>query len=291
MYGAFSSREVAAGIWLLAGFVFALTNEKTRSSLVGVLKALFRAKILVVLASMVAYTGATVVGLSEIGFWKTFLLKDTILWFCLSGVAMVMTHVTAGTSECIFRRIARDSVQVVLVLEFLVNAYTFPLWVELLLMPFMTLVVAVDTLARTREEYTPVLPITSGLQTVVGLSILVAAIRKAVTDHANFLGLDALRELLLGPVLSLLFTPFIYLTLLLAGYEQVFLMVNLGPEKTACLRRYARRRLIAYAQLSLRRVNDLRRRPLELIHIQSREDVDKLTRPSAVGMTPSSERT
>ncbi len=114
-----------------------------------------------------------------------------------------------------------------------------------------------DAVAHTEEKkYAPIGKLTTGALSLVGLVALGFAIFKAIADYDNLRSVDTLRSLLLAPVLSISFLPFVYLMLVYAKYELVFLRLGLGVEKDGTLNRYAKRRIMLYCRLSLKRVND-----------------------------------
>ena len=70
---------------------------------------------------MILYTAATVILLTKINLWNVSLLKDTIVWFCVVAMSMMMRFVTSDEVENIFQKILTDSIKIIIVLEFLVN--------------------------------------------------------------------------------------------------------------------------------------------------------------------------
>ncbi len=135
----FNNRELASGLWLAAFLIWALSYQPVRQSLRNLMAAALKWKILVPVGLIALYTTATVSGLNAVGFWTQALFKDTVLWFLISGLAFAFELVTEGGGEGILKRAVTGSVKIVIVIEFLVGAYTFPLPVELILVPFVAL--------------------------------------------------------------------------------------------------------------------------------------------------------
>ena len=66
---------------------------------------------------------------------------------------------------------------------------------------------------------------------------------------------------------------------LTSKYELLFLMLDLGTEKDAGLKRYARRRILMHVGLSVRRLERFHRRhAADLMRIQTRAEFDRLLR-------------
>jgi hypothetical protein len=194
---------------------------------------------------------------------------------------MMMRFGTSDDVENIFRKVMIDSIKIVIILEFLVNTYTFSLPIELITMPIIALIAMIDVIASFDEKYSAILKLTRGVQVVVGFIILSIAVSRAISDFQNLQSLDTVRSITLAPLLSLLFSPFVYVMVLISKYELVFVRLKLGKEKEKKLKRYAQRRILMHTGFSLRKVQHLLRNyAVDLMHIQTEADVDRLLRRS-----------
>jgi len=226
---------------------------------------------------MVLYTLAVVRLLAAINLWKVSLLKDTIVWLCVNAMAMMIRFITSDDAENIYQKVLTDSFKIVIVLEFLVNTYTFSLLAEIFLVLTFILITLVDVIVNSDEKYFVVAKITKWVQMVISFVILAIVFNRAISNFQTLLSLDTFRSIALAPLLSLLFTPFLYVMVLISKYELVFLRLNFGLEKERGLKRYARRRILIYAGLSLRKLQHLlRNHAADLMHIQTKADVDRL---------------
>jgi hypothetical protein len=275
--GPFNNREIATAFWLVLFATWALRKADIRKSLAAVPRAFLRLKIVVPVCLMALYTAAAVMLLAAVGLWNVSLLKDTIVWFCVSGMAMTMRFVTSREAENIFRKVMADSIKIVIVLEFLVNTYTFSLPAELIIMPILTLIAMMDAVASLDKKYSEVAKVTRGAQTLAGFVILAIVVSRAISDLQNLQSLDTLSSIILAPLLCLLFCPCVYVMALLSDYELVFLRLDCGMEKDRRLRQHVRRRILMHAGLSLKKVHHLLRiHSGDLMHVRTKTDVDRL---------------
>jgi len=273
----FNNREIATAIWLLVIFILMLFKRDIRKSLLDVINAFFKIKILSSIFLMIAYTTGIVFVLYQINFWNTSLLKDTVVWFCFTGILMSFNLVTSDTDQNLFRKIIVSNIKIVIIIEFIVNTYTFSLVGELILIPVVTFIVILEVVAKTDEKDSSVAKLMNGLQIIIGIVILIFAISNVVSDYKNFGSLDTLRNFLLAPLLTISFLPFIYFMVLFATYELLFTRLNLGYEKSKKLKRYAKRKIIQHCLLSLKKVKKaLNMNTYNLMHIRNEEDVDKM---------------
>lgn len=274
----FNNREIATAIWLLVIFILMLFNRDIRKSFLDVFKkAFFDIKILSSIFFMIAYTAGIVFVLYQINSWNISLLKDTVVWFCFTAIVVCFNLVTSETDQNLFRKVIVDTIKIVIIIEFIVNTYTFSLVGELVLIPVVTFIVILGVFAKTDEKNSSVAKLTNGLLIIIGIVILIFVISNVVSDYKNFVSLDTLRKFLLPPLLTILFLPFIYFMILFTAYDDLFNQLNLGYEKSKKLKRYAKRKIIKHCLLSFKKVKKaLNMNTYNLMHIRNEEDVDKM---------------
>jgi len=167
---------------------------------------------------------------------------------------MCVNLVTSETDQNLFRKVIVYTIKIVIIIEFFVNTYTFSLVGELVLIPVVAFIVILEVFANTDEKYSSVAKLMNGLLIIIGLVILIFTISNVVSDYKNFVSLDTLRKFLLPPLLTFLFLPCTYFILLFSTYEQLFVQLNLGYEKSKKLKRYAKREIKKHCLLSLKKV-------------------------------------
>jgi hypothetical protein len=257
--------------------------------LLNVLRKAVRLKILVPFICMAFYTAAVVLMLARIGVWDISLMKDTVVWFALTGVVAAGNAVMSRVHDRVLATLLKDSIKVIVIFEFVINTYTFPLSVELLLIPILTIVAGMDTVARADSKYRDGAKLISWIQALAGFSILAFALNRALADYASLFTLEAIRSLFFGPIMIMLHLPFMYLLMLYAAYELVFVRLEMGGSKDRSFQRYAKRRMSGYAKLRISRVWALSEHPAELMRLRCRDDVDRFIR-SLKGLSPSNKR-
>lgn len=276
----FNGREIATAIWLFIFFVyFFLSTGEVRNSLPYLIKRSFNIKILIWISIMIAYTAVIVIIFYWVGIWNFSLLKDTIIWFCFTGVVMAFNFVISSENENLFKKIIVDNAKIVIVIEFLVNTYTFSLLVELILVPLVTLIVIIGAIAQTDKKCLPVAKLMNRLQVILGIAILIYAISNAISDYKNLGSLDTIKSFLLSPLLAISFLPIIYFTLLFSAYKGLFVNLNLGYEKGGKLKNYAKKEIIKHFLFSLKKIKKASNmNNYDLMHVRNEKDVDDMIR-------------
>ncbi len=272
----FTNREIAVTIWLGVVLLWSVTKPPIRTSLLGVIRAFFAWKILASVTFLATCTVAAVWLLHQSGFWTLTILKETVLWFCLTGLVLMFSAMTSDHDENVLQASLRDSVKFIIVFEFLVSEYTFPLAAELVLVPVLTFIAMVNVVAESREEHASAAKLLGWVQAIAGLAILIYAVRAAASDLATLNNFDTARKILVAPVLSILLAPAIYMVLLVSTYETLFLRLR-WPERDRDFLSFAKRRLIGYLGLSVRRIRAFMRGPAsKLTAVRTREELELL---------------
>jgi hypothetical protein len=243
--GTFNNREIATAMWLFLFFAWGARDATARKAGADLVRTFCSGYILVSVSAMLAYTVAIVFGLREAGVWTSELLKDTIIWFCFTAFVLMMSAVT-DDNESILRKVAKETMKMLLIFEFLINEYTFSLAVELILVPAISFIAIMDVLARRDEKFSMVAKLTGTILMVFGLFLIVNAIGRAIEGFAQLTTAGTFRKVILAPTLSVLFLPFLYLEILYSSYEQLFVRQKIGPAKSDREIAAIRRRLILH---------------------------------------------
>jgi hypothetical protein len=273
----FNTREIASAIWIFAFSIFIFTKGNIRSSLSSVLKALFKIKIIVPFILLFVYIAIIVNILYHFKMWNISLLKDTIIWTLFSATSLSFNSITTKDDEDLFKKLVISSIKIILIFEFILNTYTFSLIIELLLVPIVTIITLLEVMAESREKYKPSHKFLTGIQIILGMLIIISAIKNAISDYEVLGNLETLRSFLLAPVLSIFLFPFIYCLALYSAYEQLFIRLKLGSKKNRKLINYAKRKIIGHCKLRLKKVKAaLNMGAYNLMNIQNYEDIDDM---------------
>lgn len=273
----FNNREIATAIWIcIISILFSFKSE-IRNSVLNSLKIFFNWKIQLSILSLIIYSSIIVNLLHSIKFWTFDFLKDSIMWFCFTGIVLSFDALTKSKDEDLFKKIIFNNIKVIIILEFIINTYTFSLIGEIIFLPIITFIAMIEVFTKFNKKYSPIEKLTSYIQIAIGIIILTLSITKIITDFNNFGNLNTLRSFLLPPFLSISILPFIYLMFIISNYEQLFLKLNFYKTKNKKLINYAKKRIFCNCLLSLKKTNKaLNMNIYNLMHINTYEDVDEM---------------
>jgi hypothetical protein len=245
----FNTREIAIAIWFAVLILWTATYKPVRASFLQVVKSAMHRTILGFVGLLAVYTFAEVYLLHSFGLWSMALLKTTLGWFALTGLTSGVNALTSYDDPPYGKHV-KDSLRIAVLLEFVSGEFTFSLPVELVLVPFVTLIALMATVNDMRNKDPHVKGFLSGVQVVVGLVIAASVGMRVIQDFSTFATSTTLMKFLLPPILSLLFIPAIFLIVLYARYEWLFLKIR-GERK---FRWYARLRLLRRLGVHPRRI-------------------------------------
>ncbi len=221
IYDYLNNREIASAFWILLGLIFVV--RKSPEAIWSFSRALFQRLIIGSLIALALYVYIIVFLLSQQGLWDAGLLKDTILWFVVTASVLLFESVGANKENLkFFKNIAIESLALSLVFEFFVNLFVMPLWAELIYIPVTFCIAMIMLVAQSQPESKPVMaPAKFCLNALALLSVcysLVGFIRSYGSLDPMLLG----KAMLVGPTLTLLLLPFIYIYALFVEYADLF---------------------------------------------------------------------
>ncbi len=273
----FNNREIAIAFWAIIFFGWILSKKELKQSLFQSLfqsvKIFFSLKIILPFVLLFAYSFLTVFLLRELHIWSLSNLKETIYWFIFSGIIIAFRSVADETTKKPIRKIIKELVVFTVILEFIVNTYVFKLPVELFFVPTIAFLTAVYTYASIKTEYKVVEKIIGTLLAIIGIAMFVQALIQIYYDFDKFARLNTLIDFILPPILTISILPAIYLLVLYASYELLFIRVDimLDPKE---MQRYAKKLIILHCGFEIGKVKDmLKFRVNQLYNTASKEEI------------------
>lgn len=206
-----NTRELAMVIWAGALFVLCCAYRPTRQMLGPVARSVARPKILTIVALVAAYIFGVVYVASRLGLWDLDLLGPTLVWSVPALLGVGFSALEATKQEEYFKYAVRGLLSGAVLLEFLVNFETFPLWWELFQLPVVTLVAVMVVVAGGSPEHAPARSLMQALLGLAGLGLLCAAVVSLVGNWGKYDVGDFLRSFGVGLWLPLSTLPLVYL--------------------------------------------------------------------------------
>lgn len=257
-----NTRELAIGIWLVIFFAFA--SIVAGRALLGVAKAAIAPQLISAFSLFATYVVFSIFFLSHVGLWDWPQLKTTLLWMVFTAPGMIGRMISKEEHPKLLRGWAKDSLGAAVIVELVTNTYTFPLWGELLLVPFLALIGGMLAVGEREARHAPTVTLLNWVLGLFGAFVIGRGVWMIVTNWASFATLATLRDFYTVPLLSLALIPFLYVMYLYVRYEIAFVPLSIWI-KDKHLRDYAR--AMAFISFNVR-PHLLRRWQREIAHVR-----------------------
>ncbi|HLQ82708.1 MAG TPA: hypothetical protein VK121_02520 [Pseudogracilibacillus sp.] len=254
----FSNREIAIGIWLIIFIILILGYKKTQKDFLSILKIVFSPKLAIIYTTLLIYTCFNVFILNKIGIWEFYLIKDTVLWWLIVAIPQTGKAILHAKDKVYFIDFIKVNIRLVLLIEFIVNLYSFSLLVELIGMPVLTIIIIIqEYIKKTEFKKTK----TQGLEKfiekaliVIGFIILLYSISQLYANWSSINIKNLIQEFSLPVILSISLVVYMYLFSLLSSYELMFIRLNFNKTISKDYRKTLYLKIILFCNFNLSKV-------------------------------------
>jgi len=216
-----NTREIASLIWGLIIFIYASSKSKdVIKSLVQLLKLATTGILLKIFLLMILFIIVVDLIFFQLNLTFTTFIKDSILWFFATGIVLMMKASKAINFK-FFKEVLIDSVKLSVIIEFVVQLYTFNIVIELVLVPFVLLIVGMNTLSKRKIKYKMVNTLTTYILGVIGLMYIIYSLSQILNNFESFATYDNLASLVFPIIMTILFLPFVYILSIFTFYDEL----------------------------------------------------------------------
>ena len=237
----FSNRALATGLWLLIAFILGLFVKTIRSGFWSIVKATLQTKLLILFGTLGAYVTGLCWLLFYVDLWTTNQLLPTFMWVILSGIALTGRAISAQEDYKFIKTTILDSFKIVVVIEFLVAAYSFDLLTELIIVPFTIFVGLMIGFSAIKKEYEFIKTLFEWVAFGVVVLLLWKSVGSIWSQPEAFFTTRTGRNFILPPLLTIGLIPFAYFWYCYSNIETARIRINLKTFQSDKLKRYARR--------------------------------------------------
>lgn len=273
----FSNREIATFTWIVVLTLCVLRNKEVRNAVQDLFKNFFKKKIASSFLIVMVYSTSAILILKYFKFWEVGMVKDVIIWTLFSAFAFMFKSVTKKSEEGIFKEIILDYVKVVVIFEFIINLYSFNVWIELILIPVVGTIVALRTFVELKEEYAQTAKFMLWLEALVGIVIIAFTVENMYLTQTDIVTTKNIKSFLLPIIITSFYIPLLYVFAVYSFYEDIFIRLEMGPKKSDELKSYAKRKIFQHNFFSL---NSLRQfyklHSYGLLKATEKKDIDLL---------------
>jgi len=251
----FSSREWAT-ITIIGGFIlYCFVSSKTvRASMYQIVMSFVAPKVLLPVLGAYIYLSVFTFFLYKLGLWSTIILRETILFYLFTCVALLFRYVLKPL-ELASRKYWNDALSILVVIEIYINTYTFSYFAELL----FQVGIMITWLMANADMVTKKKTRTQGCSRVVYYVFLsfafIYSVCRLVTAGMNNFSYDMVVSIVYPVVGTALYYPYLYLLAVYVEYD--LWMIVIERSARGDLGEYKRRRkaVIKCCRLNLSKIS------------------------------------
>lgn len=225
-----NDRQIATLLWIGLFLVAVLAWPTSRKGLVDVARGFLSRRIWPIFALLAMWSVGLVLIGRRIGIWTDALAADTWFWFFTTAVVLLFNLSKASKEPDFFKRTAKQTFGLTLIIGFLSDLYVLSVSVEFIGQGVVAVLAGVSAVAAHQRESADARKLVDGCLSVVGLTILALALLSLVAHWSNDEVPDLARQALMPAWMTLGVFPYVYAVALYAGYQMAFTWIDFRNE-------------------------------------------------------------
>lgn len=267
-----STREWATLIWGCIFMLYVLCHRKIRKSLWNVIVIFFDKKLRILWEIILLYVLTITMVFCYLPIWENIYIKDIIIWFLFSGLIYCMNAVSSEADETYIKKILKDNLKFTMILEFFMSTFTFNIWIELAIIPVITIITVMNVIAERKEEYKSVHKLLDSILAIAGFWIFYETIKIGINEYKQLNIINTLVSFMIPIVYLILIIPLEYILELYSKYEVLFLRMTFKEEKDKRIRLHHRTAIFRECNFSVRKILLFQREYMIQMYALMKED-------------------
>ena len=267
-----STREWATLIWGCIFMLYVLCHREIRKSLWNVIVIFFDKKLRILWEIILLYVLTITIVFCYLPIWENIYIKDIIIWFLFSGLIYCMNAVSSEADETYIKKILKDNLKFTMILEFFMSTFTFNIWIELAIIPVITIITVMNVIAEKKEEYKSVHKLLDSVLAIAGFWIFYETIKIGINEYKQLNIINTLVSFMIPIVYLILIIPLEYLLELYSKYEVLFLRMTFKEEKDKRIRLHHRTAIFRECNFSVRKILLFQREYMIQMYALMKED-------------------
>lgn len=274
-----STREWATLIWGCIFMLYVLCHREIRKSLWNVIVIFFDKKLRILWEIILLYVLTITMVFCYLPIWENIYIKDIIIWFLFSGLIYCMNAVSSEADETYIKKILKDNLKFTMILEFFMSTFTFNIWIELAIIPVITIITVMNVIAERKEEYKNVHKSLDSVLAIAGFWIFYETIKIGINEYKQLNIINTLVSFIIPIAYLILIIPLEYALELYSKYELLFLRMTFKEEKDKKTKIRHRVAVISSCRISVRRVLLFQREYMGRMYVKMKDnEFEKLIR-------------
>lgn len=276
----FNNSEIALGIILIVVLLLMLISKNTRKALIDILSCLCNKHFLILYLEILIYGFLMVFILYKLEFWEFIYTKDTLLWILFTATWLSFTTANNRYEKNVFINILKDTFAITIFIEFLLNLYTFPIIIEIIIIVgsvFLTIIMVYIERSSDKNKSDGAYKLITGINSYFGLNIGIYLIIKVFINFNNLLTLETLKSFILPVLLTIMFIPYLYYLLIKISYDELTMFIKLNKKASKRIIFYFKIKMYIKCKFNKKKISHLRKERKHLIvNMETMKDVNNI---------------
>lgn len=277
IFTSFTNREWAILFWFIILIIFVTTKSAVRNSFAQLLKAIFKKITIIIFSLLLIFIFLQVRIFSLTHLWDNSLIKDLFVWISTFGFGSVINIFNLKREREILYEFVNRNLKLVVFSDLLINFYTFPLIIEIVLVPFAFFLFGIAEYSKRDKKFSIVRKLMNYMIGCIGIVMLLYVVMSFCTRIDDLITIDNMLSFVFPIYLSVTFLPFLYVLALYVFYENIIIVSRHLLRKKKGLGKYFTKKIIGYCKLNLFKLikfNEEKRR--YILNLESEKEIDKL---------------
>lgn len=268
----FSSRELALSIWLILGIAYLIYSPTFRPHVKKLARCFFSVYIMTPIVGLGLYVAILSYLLIEIGLWDLGQYKNVSLWFVCVGIYSLFKITSINQGQEYLKQTFADLFKLTTLFEFVVTFYSFNFWIELILIPLMTLIMLMSAFSQNKKEHQIVSRLLDKVIISIGLCVITYICHLIILDPSDIFNENTFYDFIVPIALTVGVLPYLYILMTYMEYGRSSQRLRIKLKKKELVTYAKKKSLISFAF----RTSELRRwdRYLTFHNIQTKEDIN-----------------
>lgn len=273
----FTNRELAIIIWTTLFILWGLTKKGIRNASLNVLKCALNSKLLFYFFTYLAYISIFTFLFYYIEIWNLEFLKESILWFLFSGLSLGIFVVTNKLEIAFWKRIILENFKIAIIVGIIVSSFNFSFAVEIILIPFSTFLILLNTFSESYEEYHNISKYTNISLIIFGLILLFYSSYKLITEITTIESISYFKSFLFPLIYSIVSIPYLCGLKIWSEYDTIFSRLKYDQKISKKLNLLIKFRLLLFCNIQIKKLQvAANMNNYNLMSMSSKDDIDDM---------------
>ena len=231
-----------------------ISQKSIRESFRQVIKSMFAKRLCILWLISIGYVLVITLIFYNMPFWKNIYIKDIVVWFIFSGLMYCVNAIMTEADEHYISKILKDNVKASIFIEFLMSTFTFNIWIELAIIPIVTVISIINMFLEKSKEYEKIRKLLETVLTIGGFWILYKTIKIGMEEYKQLNIVDSLIGFMIPIIYLILIIPLEYALELYSKYEMLFCRMSLKEENDKKIKKQHRWLIIKNCRFSVHKI-------------------------------------